>query len=76
MSIVNLACAEQGIQRVVPWDDESGDVDEELASNVEEYEEEVDSSESQKGVHFGDGSLFLQVVECGVLGKLHVDCTS
>ena len=75
MSVVNLACAEQSIQRVVPWDDKSSNIDEELASNVEKYEEEVDSGESQEGVHFGDRCLLLKVVEYGVLGKLHVGRT-
>lgn len=76
LSVIDLACAEQSIQRVIPWDDKPSNVDEELASNVEEYEEEVDRSQPQKGVHFGDSCLFLKIVEGGILGKLQDDPTS
>jgi len=75
LSIIDLACAEQSIQRVIPWDDKSSDVDQELASNVEEYEEEVHCGQPQKGVHFGDRCLFLKIVEDGILGELQEDPT-
>lgn len=41
LSVINLACAEQSLERVVTGNDESGNVDEEFSSNVEEDEEEV-----------------------------------
>lgn len=41
LSVVDLAGAEQGVQRVVAGDDEPSNVDEELAGNVEKDEEEV-----------------------------------
>lgn len=76
LSVIDLACAEQSIQRVIPGDDESSDIDKELPRNVEEYEEEVDRGESQKGVHLGDRCLLFKVVEHRVLGKLYVDSRS
>jgi len=41
LSVIGLGGAEQGVQRIVTRDDETGDVDQELASDVEEDEEEV-----------------------------------
>jgi hypothetical protein len=75
LSVINLAGAEQGVQRVVAGDDKASNVDKELASNVEEDEEEVQAGETQDGVGLGDGGLLLEVVEGGVLAKLqHTTC--
>lgn len=41
LSVVNFAGAEESVQRVVAGDDESGNVDEELAGDVEKDEEKV-----------------------------------
>jgi hypothetical protein len=70
LGVVDLASAEQGIQGVVAGDNESGNVDEELAGNVEEDEEEVQASETENGVDLGYRGLLLKVVEGGVLGQL------
>jgi hypothetical protein len=70
LGVINLAGAEQGVQRVVAGDDEASNVDKKLASNVKEDEEEVQASETQDGVGLGDGCLLLEVVEGGVLAKL------
>jgi hypothetical protein len=70
LGVVDLAGAEQGVERVVAGDDESSNVDEELASNVEEDEEEVEADEAEDGVDLGNGGLLLKVVEGGVLGQL------
>lgn len=75
LSVINLAGAKQGVQRVVAGDDKASNVDKELASNVEEDEEEVQAGETQDGVGLGDGGLLLEVVEGGVLAKLqHTTC--
>jgi hypothetical protein len=70
LSVVDLGSGEQSVQRVVTGDDESSNVDKELASDVEEDEEEIEASEAEDGVGLRDGGLLLEVVEGGVLGKL------
>ena len=75
LCVINLAGAEQGVQRVVAGDDEASNVDKELASNVEEDEEEVEAGETENSIDLGDGGLLLEVVEGGVLAKLqHTTC--
>lgn len=54
LSVIDLACAEQSVQRVVTRDDKPGNVDEELSSNVEEDQEEVETSETEDNVDLGD----------------------
>jgi hypothetical protein len=70
LCVVDLACAEQGVERVVAGNDEAGNVDEEGAADVEEDQEEVDANKAENGVDLGDRRLPLQVVEGGVLGQL------
>jgi len=70
LGVINLAGAEQGVQRVVARNNKSSDVDEKLAGNVEEDQEEVEASKTENGVDLGDGGLLLEVVEGGVLAKL------
>ena len=70
LCVIDLAGAEQRVQRVVAGDDKASNVDKELASNVEEDEEEVQAGETQDGVGLGDGGLLLEVVESWVLGEL------
>jgi hypothetical protein len=70
LSVIDLAGGEQSVQRVVAGDDESSNVDKELASNVEEDEEEVEAGKTEDSVGLGDGGLLLEVVEGGVLGEL------
>jgi hypothetical protein len=70
LSVIDLASGEQGVQGVVAGDDESSNVDKELASNVEEDEEEVEAGKTEDSVGLGDGGLLLEVVEGGVLGEL------
>jgi hypothetical protein len=74
LGVVDLAGTEQGVERVVAGDDESSNVDEKLAGNVEENQEEVEADEAEDGVDLGDGGLLLKVVEGGVLGQL--DCNT
>jgi len=73
LSIIDLAGAEQGVQRVVAGDEESSDVNEESTGNVEEDQEEVESTEAQDDVDLGHRRLLLEVVEGGVLGQLFVE---
>ena len=70
LSVIHLAGAEQSLQRVITWNDESSKVREELASDVEEDEEEVDADEPEEGIDLGHGSLLLEVVQGWVFGQL------
>jgi hypothetical protein len=70
VGVIGLARGEQSLERVVAGDEETGKVDEELASDVEEDEEEVEGTETEDDVDLGDGALLLKVVEGRVLGQL------
>jgi len=73
VGVIGLALGEQSLERVVAGDEEASKVDEELAGNVEEDEEEVESTETEDDVDLGDGALLLQVVEGRVFGQLLVE---
>jgi hypothetical protein len=70
LGVVDLACAKQGIEGVVPWDDETCEVDEEGAADVEENQEEVNSDQAEEGIDLGDAGLLLEIVERRILGEL------
>lgn len=70
MGVIGLARGEKSLERVVAGDEEASKVDEELASDVEEDEEEVEGTETEDDVDLGDGALLLKVVEGRVLGQL------
>jgi len=70
LSVIRGTRSEEGLKGVVAGEKETGEVGEELASNVEEDEEEVDSDQTKDGVDLGDRGLTLKVVEDGVLGEL------
>jgi hypothetical protein len=70
VGVIGLALGEQSLERVVAGNEEASKVDEELASNVEEDEEEVEGTETEDDVDLGDGALLLQVVEGRVFGQL------
>lgn len=70
LGIVGSAGSKEGIHRVVAGDDETSQVSEQLATEVEDDEEEVESSKANDGVGLRDTSLALEVVEGGVLGEL------
>jgi len=61
---------------VVGGEDETSQVDKQLAGDVEEDQEGVNSSQTKDDVHLGDGSLALEVVEDRVLGELYSDLVS
>lgn len=70
LSVICGTGSKQRIQRVVSRNQETGKVNQELAGNVEENEEKVDSDNTQDGVDLGDRGLSLEVVEKRVLGEL------
>lgn len=70
LAIIGLTTGEEGAQRVVGWDGKAGSVDQELAGNVKEDEEEVQGAEAECDVDLGDAGLLLEVVEDGVFAEL------
>lgn len=70
LSVIRGTRSEESLEGVVPGEKETGEVGEELASDVEEDEEEVDSDQTQDGVDLGDRGLTLKVVQDRVLGEL------
>jgi hypothetical protein len=67
LSIISFGNGEEGIQRVVRGQNKPSNVDKELASDIEEDEEEVRASKAEECVYFGNGGLLLEVVEDLVL---------
>lgn len=70
LGVIRGTRREEGLEGVVAGEKETGKVDEELASNVEEDQEEVDSDQAEDHVDLGDIGLTLKVVEDRVLGEL------
>ena len=62
LSVIDLARAEQSVQRVIAWYDESSEVYQELASDVEEDEEEVDAGKAEEGIDLWYRGLLLEIV--------------
>lgn len=73
LGVVSSARSEQGVQRVVAGNDKASKVGEQLAAEVEDDEEEVESGEADDGVGLGNTGLLLKVVQGGVLGELLVE---
>ena len=70
LSVVGFARTEQSLERIVAGDDKAGKIHEELAGDVEEYEEEVDTSDTKECIDLGDRRLLLQIIERWILGQL------
>lgn len=70
LSVIRSTRREEGLEGVVAGEEETGKVDEELASNVEEDKEEVDSNQAEDHIDLRDIGLTLKVVEDRVLGEL------
>jgi len=70
LSIISRTRGKQGLKRVITRNQETGKVNQELASDVEEDEEKVDADKTKDGVDLGDGGLSFEVVEEGVFGEL------
>lgn len=73
LSVILGAGGEKRLKGVVTGDEETGKVDEELASDVEEDKEEVDSDKAEDDIDLGDIGLTLKVGEDRVLGELQND---
>jgi len=73
LSIVSLVNAEQGFQRVISRNHKSSNIGKELASNVEEDEEEVGCDNTEEDVDLGNIGLLLEVVEDRILGKFLIN---
>jgi hypothetical protein len=41
-----------------------------LTANIEKYKKEVDSNKAEESIDFGNGSLFLEVIESGIFREL------
>ena len=54
LSIIGRARAKQGLKREVTWNEEAGEVDQKLSTDVEEDEEEVEAGEPKDEVDLGD----------------------
>jgi len=70
LSIIGSIRGEQSIQRVVGRNGESNSIDKELGCNVEEDEEEVQSTETEDNIDLWNGGLLLKVIENLVLSEL------
>ncbi len=70
MCVISFACAEESFERVVAWDDETGEVDKELSGNIEEDKKEVDGSDAEESIHFRDRCLLLKIVERRIFREL------
>jgi hypothetical protein len=68
LSIIRFANTEERFEGIVPWNHESGNICQELPSDVEENEEEVECAQSKEGVDLGNRGLFLEVVQGRILG--------
>lgn len=69
-SLICPVGSEKRVQGVVARSDEGGEVNEELAVDVEEHEEEVEGGYTENGVYLGYRCLPLEVGEGGVVGEL------
>lgn len=70
LRVVLLVVGEESSEGVVSGDDEASEVGEELATEVEDDEEEVKSTNTDDGIGLGNAGLSLQVVKRGILGQL------
>lgn len=70
LGIIGLAAAEECFEGVVGRDSETGGVDQELAGDVKEDEEEVEGADAENDIDLGDGGGLLELVELRVLGEL------
>lgn len=72
LRVIILALGEEGTKGVVAGDDEASKVGQELATEVEDDEEEVKGDDPNDGIGLGNTGLFLKVVERGVFGQLEL----
>lgn len=70
MGIIRFADAEQGLEGIVPRNDETSNICKELTTDIEEDEGEVGCDQSEEGIDLRNRGLLLEVVQSGILGKL------
>lgn len=70
LCIIRLALGEKGLEGVVARDDEAGDVGQELATEVEDDQEEVKAGQAHDGIGLGNRDALLKVDEEGVPRQL------
>jgi len=73
LGIIDAAAGEQRIQGVVGRNDESNGVHEELGSDIEEDEEEVQCTESEDNIDLGHVGVGFKIIEDLVLSKLLIE---
>ena len=72
LSVIPSTRRKQRLKRVVAGEQETGEINEELATDVEENKEKVHADQAEDHVDLWDGALALEVVEDGVFGELAV----
>lgn len=72
LGIVTLAGTEKRLEGVVCRNHESSEVGQELPTDVEEDEEEVECDQAEEPVDLGESGLLLQVVQNFILRELDV----
>lgn len=70
LGIILLVGGKERVERVVSGEDEASKVGEELAAEVEDDKEEVESNKADGGIGLGNAGGLLEVVEGRVLGQL------
>jgi hypothetical protein len=70
LRIISLSWSEKRLERVISWNNESGEICQELASEVEKHEEEVKTDDSEEAIDLWNGCLLLEVVEKRILREL------
>ena len=68
MRVIDFACTEERFKGVIAWNEKPCKVYEELASNIEEDQEKVDSDEAEEGIDLRYRGLLFEVVEHWILG--------
>ena len=74
LRIIRLAHGEDSLHRPVSWQREASGVDQELAGDVEEDQEEVEGAQAEDDVDLGHGGLLLEVLQLRVLRELPGGC--
>jgi hypothetical protein len=54
LGVIVFVGSEKGLEGVIAWDNETGNVGQELTAEVEDDEEEVEGDEADEGVGLGD----------------------